>query len=241
MTKQEQPFVVRQHNIHYEGEYSERELEWRRLGAADKSRSLLALLAGRPVKSVLEVGCGTGAVLAAVARQGIGSVHCGADMADPESHRDAEASALDLAVYDGVTLPFADRHFDLVFASHVVEHVPDPRALVREMSRVAKNCIYLEVPCELHVRTTRHALQRTLDIGHINAYTPDSFLLLVRTAGLRVIASKLFDHSLAVHAFHSTVGKARVKKLLRGALLQASPLWASRVFTFHFGVLCAPG
>ena len=241
MTSQQQPFVVRQHNVHYEGEYSERELEWRRLGAVDKSRNLSTLLAGRPVKSVLEVGCGTGAVLTAVARQGIGSLHCGVDMADPASHRDAEASGLDLSAYDGVTLPFADRRFDLVFASHVVEHVPDPRGLLREIRRVAKQYIYLEVPCELQLRTTRHSLQRTLDIGHINSYTPDSFLLLVQTAGLRVNASQLFDHSLAVHAFHSSATKARVKQLFRGLLLRSSPIWAARMFTYHFGVLCAAG
>jgi len=64
----------------------------------------------------------------------------------------------------------------------VIEHVPNPRRLLREIARVARRFIYVEVPCELHLRTTRRALQRTLDIGHINAYTPESLQLLVETS-----------------------------------------------------------
>ncbi len=41
--------------------------------------------------------------------------------------------------YDGVTLPYSENSFDLVMSTQVLEHVPDPLALVSEMVRVCKS------------------------------------------------------------------------------------------------------
>jgi hypothetical protein len=120
----------------------------------------------------------------------------------------------------------------------VLEHVPEPRAFLRELARVARNFIYLEVPCELHARTNRRALQSTLDIGHINFYTPDTFRLVLETAGLHVAGFGTYDHSLPVHAFHSSRLKGLAKSLVRKSLLSVSPELATRLATYHCGALC---
>ncbi len=233
-----QPYALREHNQHYEGSYSASALEWRRLGALDKADNLQRLLAGHEVGSVLEVGCGTGAVLAELASRGVGIRHVGIDMADPNQHADPRAAGLDLRVYDGNTLPFEDQSFDLVYASHVVEHVPNPRGFLAELRRVARELIYVEVPCELHARVTRPALQTALDTGHINAYSPEYFLVLLQTAGLDVIDLELFDHSAAVHSFGTSAWKGRLRMALRRGLLKLNPILASRIFCYHCGALC---
>ncbi|WP_162941988.1 class I SAM-dependent methyltransferase [Desertimonas flava] len=46
---------------------------------------------------------------------------------------------------DAADMPFADGVFDYVVCSHVLEHVPDPAAVVAEMTRVGK-AGYIEVP-----------------------------------------------------------------------------------------------
>ena len=232
-----QPFRVPDYNAHYEGAYDERGLQWRRLGALDKAGNLMRLMGDTPVNSVLEFGCGTAAVLAQLASLGVGTRHVGVDLADPSAHRDPGASSLELLRFDGKSLPFDDDSFDLVFASHVIEHVPDPRAALSEMARVAKRCLYVEVPCELHLRSNYADLQRSLDIGHINAYTPESFQLLLESCGLPLRSMGVFDHSLAVHSFGSGRAAGYLKFAVRRTLLAFNPRLASRLFTYHCGAI----
>ena len=52
---------------------------------------------------------------------------------------------------DGQFLPFADKAFDYVICSHVLEHVEDPKQLIAELMRVA-NRGYIETPSEIGER-----------------------------------------------------------------------------------------
>ena len=49
-------------------------------------------------------------------------------------------------VAPGHDLPLADKSFDFVFASHVIEHLPDPIAGLEEWTRVARRYVFLVVP-----------------------------------------------------------------------------------------------
>ncbi|MCS3448099.1 MULTISPECIES: class I SAM-dependent methyltransferase [Bradyrhizobium] len=236
-------FCVGQHNAHYEGIYSAQERDWRRVCAVDKADHIAGLLgaAAARVGNVLEVGCGTGAVLARLSAIGVGRDFTGIDVIDPATNLEIDGAAsapFRWSSYDGATIPFADGSFDLVYASHVLEHVPEPRALLYELARVSRDFIYVEVPCELHARTSRRALQSTLDIGHINFYTPDTFRLLLETVGLKVKDFGTWDHSLPVHAFHSSRMKGLAKSIVRKSLLSVSPGFATRLATYHCGAIC---
>lgn len=236
-------FCVGQHNAHYEGVYSAQERDWRRVCAVDKADHIAGLLgaAAARVGNVLEVGCGTGAVLARLSAIGVGRDFTGIDVIDPATNLEIDGAAstpFRWSSYDGATIPFADGSFDLVYASHVLEHVPEPRALLYELARVSRDFIYVEVPCELHARTSRRALQSTLDIGHINFYTPDTFRLLLETVGLKVKDFGTWDHSLPVHAFHSSRMKGLAKSIVRKSLLTVSPGVATRLATYHCGAIC---
>jgi SAM-dependent methyltransferase len=236
-------FQVRRHNAHYEGIHDEREMRWRRICAVEKAANLRRMLGrhSQAVRTVLEVGCGTGAVLHEVRKAGVGQVHSGLDVADPGIHADPDVLACGIALsrYDGVRLPLSDDSVDLVYASHVLEHVPDERSFLSELRRVARQFVYVEVPCELHVRATVRRMQPSLDIGHINAYTPEAFALTLVTSGLTVLDLQVFDHHDQVHRFGRTWLQARTRMVLRRALLAANPVVATRIFTYHCGALCS--
>jgi SAM-dependent methyltransferase len=50
--------------------------------------------------------------------------------------------------WDGKTMPFADNSFDSLMATEVLEHCPDPQAIIQEMKRVLKpgGILFFTVP-----------------------------------------------------------------------------------------------
>jgi ubiquinone/menaquinone biosynthesis C-methylase UbiE len=237
-------------NAHHEGRYDEREMEWRRLNAIDKAENIARLLGPRrdELDSVLEAGCGTGVVLAMLRGHLPAAEFVGVDMADPDLHTDpmVAETGIRLVRSDGTRLPFEDGSFDLVYASHVLEHVEDERGFLRELARVARKYVVVEVPCELTLQTTIGTIQHNLTtLGHINSFTPHAFALTLATSGLEVAELRLFDHSEAVQAFHASPLKGKLKRAIRTGMLKLHPGLAAKIFVYHCGALCdvrtAPG
>ena len=60
---------------------------------------------------------------------------------DESSEREANRSLLvdrPLVIAEGEHLPFRDKSFDFVIASHVLEHTDNPRRFLKELVRVSK-------------------------------------------------------------------------------------------------------
>jgi ubiquinone/menaquinone biosynthesis C-methylase UbiE len=226
----------------YSKKYDDRMTRWRALCAIDKARNIETMLGTvrSTIQDVLEVGCGTGAVLEQLAARNVGCRLTGIEIGTERSQAQSGKN-LQIHSYDGETIPCDDKSFDLVYATHVLEHVTDERGFLCELRRVSRRFVYVEVPCELHLRSSRRALQQSLDIGHINAYTPDSFVLQLETSGLVVQKRKVFDQHYAIHSFISSPWVAAIKSSTRKGLLALSETLACRVFTYHCGALCEPG
>lgn len=106
----------------------------------------LALLALRPNERVLELGCGTGAFLPALARVvGPGGAVVGVDHAAgflAEARRRVEAAGVgdrvELEAADALALSFPDGGFDAAHCERVLMHLDDPEAALRELRRVLR-------------------------------------------------------------------------------------------------------
>jgi len=104
-------------------------------------RQRLAELPSIPIKDVLELGCGIGAVAAFLAQTYNVKVW-GTDY-DPEQIQIArkkhpENENLTYRVEDAARLSFPDASFDLVVSQNVFHHLPQWQTAAREINRVLR-------------------------------------------------------------------------------------------------------
>ncbi|MGB3019514.1 MAG: class I SAM-dependent methyltransferase, partial [Ignavibacteria bacterium] len=72
-------------------------------------------------------------------------------------------SKVKLSKAPGEKIPFEDKFFDKILCSEVVEHVLDPREVLKEMSRVLKDdgILSLSIPNEDVINSTKKFLKKT--------------------------------------------------------------------------------
>jgi len=150
-----------------------------------KRRTVLHLLgrAGKPRNgvSVLDIGFGSATILFSFARDceltGVEVSPSALARARAEAARRGFARASFHAA--GPRLPCPDAGQDVVIASHVLEHVDDDAALLREIRRVLKpdGAALVMVPVN----------ERYADPKHARSYTQESLGEAARAAGLAVV------------------------------------------------------
>ena len=139
-----------------------------------------------PNGRMLDVGCGGGANLRAM--QALGWEPHGVDF-NPVAVQTCRQSGLDVFHGELSQAGFPDGTFDLVSAHHVIEHMADPAALVREAFRI------LKPGGMLLLRTPNSAALGRAWLGtdwyandvprHLILFSPDNLALLVETAGFQ--------------------------------------------------------
>ena len=99
-------------------------------------------------QSVLEVGCGEGDLCAHLQAQRPADF-VGLDISAKvlQLARDQHPT-MPLSVQSAASLAFDSNSFDLVVICEVLEHLPDPRAALKEVARVARRDVILSVPRE---------------------------------------------------------------------------------------------
>jgi SAM-dependent methyltransferase len=105
----------------------------------DLPAAVLGLSALRGHEIVADVGCGNGAYLAELTRRGHTGPVLGVDLSAgmlAAARRRAPAAALTAG--DAAALPLRDRAVSLTLAAHMLYHVPDPHAAVRELRRITR-------------------------------------------------------------------------------------------------------
>jgi SAM-dependent methyltransferase len=223
---------------HYAG-YTPAPSDWYRAGALAKADNLVALCGGVAHASLLEVGSGEGSVLARLAELGFARELHAVDVSERSiaAVRGRGIPGLaSAAVFDGVSLPQADRSVDLVVLTHVVEHLEHPRSLLYEAARVGRH-VFVEVPLEDHWRLPRNFAPDAT--GHINFYHARSIRRLVQSCALEVLAERVATPAREGYVYqYGRAGNARF--WLKELALRAAPRLATRLSTYHGALLCRP-
>ena len=209
--------------------------EWRDAGAVGKAANIARVWreAGLPARPrIVEIGCGEGAVAAALARMNFPGSYLGFDLSASgiDEARGRKIPDTTFAVVDGDRVPVDDDSADVVIMSHVVEHLEHPRILLYEARRIASTVV-IEVPLELHVRTPRDYVWT--DLGHINSYTSTSIRHLVQSCDFDVLGQITTNPDRSVALFHGATAKRRFAWRVKESLLTVAPPLARGAFTYH--------
>ena len=166
-----------------------------KLIGGDAARRVLVEQAGlQPGHHVLEIGCGTGTLLMAIARRQPAAHLTGLDP-DPKAlaraRRKADAAAVPVRLDRGFsdTLPYADASFDRVFSCFMLHHLGDAAEKVRTLGEIRR---VLKPGGELHLLDFTQpessgvgALARWLHGHHrLEDNTATHLLSFMRDAGL---------------------------------------------------------
>ncbi|WP_158214945.1 class I SAM-dependent methyltransferase [Herbaspirillum aquaticum] len=148
--------------------------------------SLIVDLVGRhfsKATSMLEIGCGTAAVLQAMKGAYPAMALSGSDLS-VEGLRYSSSKKLGANLYrmDATEIPFTE-HFDIIGAFDVLEHIEDDRLVLRELYRACNpgGGVILAVPQHrwLWSPTDEYA-------GHVRRYTRRELVTKVEQAGFQV-------------------------------------------------------
>jgi SAM-dependent methyltransferase len=142
--------------------------------------------------SAADLGCGSGVILCDVLRhkprwtgQGLDISPAAVDYAERLSNYKQVNDRAEFRVGDMAQLPYGDKALDLVIASEVIEHSPDPDKVMREITRVLSphGKLILTIPMESHAVAHLHSPGR-----------PDDLRQLCERAGLDVLRLETHWH-----------------------------------------------
>ena len=140
-----------------------------------------------PSGTVLDIGCGFGYFVREALAAGYDAY--GVDLS-ADAIRAAERE-LPGRVFEGAfesVAEIADKRFDVIFASHLIEHIPDPRSFVRSLAeRLTDDGIVVFVTPNIDSLLARASRARWVSFKvpeHLAYYNPRTISALVESAGL---------------------------------------------------------
>jgi SAM-dependent methyltransferase len=229
------------------------EAEWMRRGAAYKVDSIEAFLARHSIgaQTIMELGCGTGAVIQECRRRALARRYIGVDYSpDAIAYLRNNAPEIEAIQADISSSDFSmDGAVDVVVLTHVIEHLDDPHVfLTGTLQKLPFKYIVAEVPLEnLLAGRLKHLLrdQRINTTGHVQFFTSSSFEYLLTAHGLKILDRRRYlpIHSLDTIRFlqeKDGLSPFSVLRMMASSALKRAlyPFWA-RLYYSHYAVLCS--
>lgn len=148
---------------------------------------ILLLLQGGGYESILEIGAASGYNLS---------------LYDGKKRLGIEPSALNcklakknygVDMFNGMWSEFfasdAKRNFDLIFMSHVLEHIVNPMQFVKECTSICNRYMFIEVPC-FDIKFLEEPYGMFIE-EHVNFFSIQSLSTLMRSAGFSMVNAEL--------------------------------------------------
>lgn len=143
-------------------------------------------------KSVLDIGCGDGFLLKKLLEENNSIKTLGIDIS-PVALEKAKENGIECRLFDITErLPFEDNSFESVLLLDVLEHMFQPKPVLKEAARTASKYVYISVPnfvsfpARLQVLFGKVPENNTLRKGHIFWTTRKVIHSLIKDCGLEI-------------------------------------------------------
>lgn len=153
--------------------------------------AIVAEILRYPFRSILDVGCGTGALLSMIHEQRREAHLCGVDLSEQmiEIAKAKLPQGADLRVSDSEKLPFAAGSFDVLMCTFSFHHHPNPTTVLSEMRRVLTPNGRLVMADPLMPAPLRQVMNLLVPLskdGTVRFYSRREMYALTESVGLRV-------------------------------------------------------
>ena len=156
-------------------------------------------------RSILDLGCGTGALLSRVVNQCQGVQACGLDLSEKMLE---QAVALltgkaQLVAGDSDNLPWENESFDLVVCNASFHHFPEPLKVLEEIRRVLKANGRVLIADPWWSRQKRFLINLFLSssfnfLGDVRVYSEQEFHLLLTGCGFKFVSWELIANTYSI-------------------------------------------
>ena len=183
--------------------------------------------------SLLDVGCGDGSYLRYISCENAVGLDVSKSKLQHARKKCKDRQRYDFIEADAEYLPFRNKSFDIVLASELIEHVPNPIETIREIARACKNKAVISTP----THTTFYCLLRS-KLGrppskygrtHIHEFSQQELINAIEEVGLyikKLVGTPVIDFPGLAILLHGTV---RGKKI---PLLGRDNYFLARIFYF---------
>ena len=225
--------------------------EWLRRGAKEKANSVEVLLAHPNIQphSILELGCGSGAVIGELQKRNLAKTYFGIDYSKDAIQLMANHYPEIKGMVGDVTQlekPFDVNHFDILVCSHTIEHLEDPLTFLRGISKLSFDYLIIEVPLEdlfLGRFKSLFRNRKNNSAGHVQFYNRKSLQKLILQVPCEILEDRLYAPVLSQDTLRFAYGDrslpGRIHKAMTERLfpLWTAPIW-KRLYHAHYAVLC---
>lgn len=239
---------------HYQHVYQhdlQDQAEWLRRGAIEKVNSIEQLLKRNHIrpKTLLELGCGTGAVIMECQRRGLAERYIAVDSSQEAiQYLSRNSAGIKAIVADITASESLLEECDVLVLTHVIEHLEEPLEFLQSLRGLQFSCLIAEVPLEDLLGGRLKALfsDRTRNAaGHVQFYTARSFEHLLSSSGFVIDDTRKYVPILDSDTIRlvckmngwGLLRRIRIAVTARLVLPVLSPLW-SRLYYAHYAAIC---
>lgn len=219
-------------NIYTDGDYLEANPDWHEGDASWKAASILRLLAleGYAPRQVLEIGCGSGAILEELSKSLPDAGFCGYEISPQAFEICKRRSSERLRFVSGDFFLDASHSSDLLLAIDVVEHVPDYLGFLEKLGPYGRRHVF-HIPLEMHcsglMRPSKFSYARKA-VGHLHFFNATTARDALEASGYRILRTE-FTHGSSWSPSHRAQVRTRLMNLFRSAASSVSEDFASRL------------